>query len=111
MPILHVFIIVIDILLSIFFKLNSIVKLVDCRFPWSHGQQSKQLYASMACHQLLSGFLANGHLPRVSRQSCLPANDKSNNEVKPGAVHKYPNIYLKAEEKPGEYQLGREFCE
>ena len=26
------------------------------------------------CHQLLPGFLANGHLPRVSR---LSANDKA----------------------------------
>jgi hypothetical protein len=35
----------------------------------------------MACHQLLSGFLLNGHLPRVSRQSRLSANDNGDNEM------------------------------
>jgi hypothetical protein len=30
------------------------------------------------CHQLLSGFLANDHLPQVSR---LSANDKDDNDV------------------------------
>ena len=28
------------------------------------------------CHQLLHGFLAKGHLSRVSRQSRLSVNDK-----------------------------------
>ena len=28
------------------------------------------------CHQLLSGFLDNGNLSRVSRQSCLSANNR-----------------------------------
>ena len=37
-------------------------------------------------HQLLSGFLTNGHLPRVSRQSCLTVNDEGDNEMIPGAV-------------------------
>ena len=31
--------------------------------------------------QLLSGFIANGHLPRVSPQSRLSANDKGYNEI------------------------------
>ena len=46
------------------------------------------------------GFLANGYLPRVSRQSRLP-DDNVNNEV----MHKrtIPSIYLIAEGKP---QLG-----
>jgi hypothetical protein len=33
------------------------------------------------CHQLLSGFLTNDHLPRVAHQS---PNDKGDNEIKPG---------------------------
>ena len=41
------------------------------------GQKSFRLV--WRCHQLLSGFLANGHLPRMS---CLSANDKEDNEVK-----------------------------
>ena len=46
------------------------------------------------CHQLLSGFLAKGHLLRVSRQ---PANDKGDNEMTPWTVHRSPGIYLIAE--------------
>ena len=34
----------------------------------------------------------------MSRQSRLSANDKGDNEVKPGAVHRSPGIYLTAEE-------------
>ena len=58
------------------------------------------------CHQLLSGFLANGHLPRVSPQSRLSASDKGDNEIIPGAVHIYPGIYLTAEENTAGSQLG-----
>ena len=29
------------------------------------------------------------------------ANDKSDNEIKPGAVHRSPGIYLTAEDNPG----------
>ena len=36
----------------------------------------------------MSRFLANDHLPRVSRQSCLLANDKGYNDVNPGAIHR-----------------------
>ena len=43
--------------------------------------------------------------PRVSRQSCLSANDKGDNEVTTGAVHRSPGISLKAEENPGKSQL------
>ena len=34
------------------------------------------------------------------------ANDKGDNEMMPGAVHRSPGIYLSAEENPGESQLG-----
>ena len=57
------------------------------------------------CHQL-SEFLAKENLPRVLRQSCLSANDKGDNEMKLGAVHR-SGIYLTAEENPGKPQLGR----
>ena len=53
---------------------------------------------------LLSGFLPNGHLPRVSRQSRLSANDNCDNEKKPRAVHR--DTYLTAEENPSQLQLG-----
>ena len=57
------------------------------------------------CHQLISEFLAKGHLPRMCHQSRLRANDKGDNEKIPGAVHRSPGIYLTAEENPGKPQL------
>jgi hypothetical protein len=57
------------------------------------------------CHQLLSGFLANDHLPQLSRQSRLSAKGKNDNEVKQGEVHRSPSIYLTIEESPGKHQL------
>ena len=47
-------------------------------------------------HQLLFGFLANGHLPRVSSQSRLSANDFGDNKVKPEGVNRSPGIYIPA---------------
>ena len=38
-------------------------------------------------HQLLSRFLVKGHLPRLSSQLRLSANDNGDNEMMPGAVH------------------------
>ena len=58
------------------------------------------------CHQLLSGFLAKGHLPRVLRQSRLSAKDKGDNELIPGTLHRSSGIYLMAEENPGKPLLG-----
>ena len=58
------------------------------------------------CHHLLSGFLANVHLLRVSRKSRLSTNDKGDNEMIPGVVHRTPGIHCKAEENPGNPQLG-----
>ena len=58
------------------------------------------------CHQLLSGFIANGHLPRVSWQSRLSANDMGDNEVKPGAVLRFPVMYITAEGNPEKPLLG-----
>ena len=40
--------------------------------PWAAVKKSFKLV--WQCHQLLSGFIANDHLPRVSSQSCLSAN-------------------------------------
>ena len=49
------------------------------------------------CNQLVSGFLANDHLPPVSRQPHLSAYDKDD-EMKQEAVHRSLGIYLMAEE-------------
>ena len=68
--------------------------------PRSHGLQPKSVWR---CHQLLSVFRANDHLSRVSRQS---ANNKRDNEIIPGDVHRSPWIYPSVEENPWKYQLG-----
>ena len=57
--------------------------------------QPKELKESVAVHHLLSGFLSEAYLPRVSYQS---TNDKGDNEMIPGAVHRSPGIYLTSEE-------------
>ena len=54
----------------------------------------KKIQLLWGCDQLLSGFLAKGHLPRVSRQSIMI-------RAIPGAVHRSPDIRLTAEENPG----------
>ena len=69
--------------------------------PWAAAKKNFQLM--WRCHQLLSGFLAKGHLPRVSRQV---SNDKGNNEMILVAVHRSPSICLTAEENPRKPQLG-----
>ena len=46
------------------------IMMVKPRCPWSHGGCGQKSFKLMGrCHQLLSGFLAKGHLLRVSRQS------------------------------------------
>jgi hypothetical protein len=52
------------------------------------------------CHQLLSGFLVNGHLPQVLHQS---ANNKGD-EMILQTVHR-SGIFLTAEENPRKSQL------
>ena len=56
-------------------------------------------------------FRVIGHLPRVPCQSCLSTNDKGDNEMNPGTVHKSPGIRLAAEENSGKPQLGDRLME
>ena len=58
------------------------------------------------CHQLLSGFLTNDHVPRVSHHSCLSVNDKGDEVKIPEIVQRFPGIDLTNEEEPGIYELG-----
>ena len=57
------------------------------------------------CLQRLSGFLVNDFLPRESSQSRLSANDKGENEMRPGTLHR-SSIYLTAEESPWKPLIG-----
>ena len=41
----------------------------------------------------------------MSINSCLSGNDKDDNKMIPGAVHRSPGIYLMDEENPGKPQL------
>ena len=68
----------------------------DVHDPWLGAEKNFKLV--WRCHQLLSGFLAKGHLPRVSRQSRWSINNKNHNEMMLGAVHTSPGICLTAEE-------------
>jgi hypothetical protein len=64
------------------------------------GCGQKSLLLVWRCHQLLSGFLAKGHLFPVSRWSRLSVNDKGDNEMIPRTVFRSPGIYLTAENTP-----------
>ena len=67
----------------------------------SEKTQTKNFQFSMAVpHYLQSGFLAKGHMPRVSRQS---AKDKSDNETILGDLHR---SHLTGEENPGKSDVG-----
>ena len=69
------------------------------------GCDQKNFKLVWRCHQLLSRFFVKGYLHRVSRQSHILGNDKGDNEMIQGTVHRYPGIYLTAEENPGKPQL------
>jgi hypothetical protein len=81
----------IDINLQKYLKLNRIIRIQFCNLlsmePWVVAKKSFKLV--WRCHQLLSGFLANDLLPRVSRQSPKYNGD---NEMIPGSVHTSPGI-------------------
>ena len=66
------------------------------------GQQSFTLV--WRCHQLLSRVLARGHLPLVSPQSRLSANDKGDNEMSPGALYLTITYYTVSTQVTGESQ-------
>ena len=74
--------------------------------PWSHGLRSKDFKLVLWCHELLSKFAANSHLPRVLRKLRLSANDKGDDKMILGTVHRFPGIYLAAKENPGKRLLG-----
>ena len=46
-------------------------------YRWSLGFDQESFKLGWQCHQLLSVFLANGHLPRVSRQSVNNAGNEN----------------------------------
>ena len=60
------------------------------------------LYTLSSNLYFLSRFLANGILPRLSRQSA----NKGDNKMILGVSHRSPDISLKAEESPRKPQLG-----
>ena len=67
---------------------------------WTTAKKSFKLV--WQCNQ----FLTKNHLPWVSYQSCLSANDKGVNEMLLGAVCRSPGIYIVTDENPGKPQLG-----
>ena len=69
----------------------------------SFGQESFMLMCLY--YQLISGFLSDDHLPRVSCQSGVSVGDKSDNVMIPVIVERCPGIYFKAEENRVKRQL------
>ena len=65
--------IVVLVTLHLFISLLELSLLIDsifqCTWPVVLGCGQKNFQLVRRCHQVLSGFLAKGHLPRVSRQS------------------------------------------
>ena len=47
-----------------------------------------------------------GRVPRQRSLAPSVVNDKGDNEMIPGALHRSPGIFFMAEETPGEPQLG-----
>ena len=71
----------------------------------SMGCSQKNFKLVWQCHQFLSGFLAKGHLPRVSRQLRLSVMIRVIMKWFQ-AVHRSPGICLTAEQNPRKPQLG-----
>ena len=71
--------------------------------PWPAEKNAFKLVRR--CHQLLSELLAKGHFPECHVVTSV-ANDKDDNEMIPGVVHRSPVICLTAEENPGKPQVG-----
>ena len=68
------------------------------------GQKSFKLV--WRCHQLLFGFPAKGYFAPSFPSVTSVANDKGDNEMILGAVHRSPGICLTAKENPRKPQLG-----
>jgi hypothetical protein len=64
----------------------------------SMGSARKALSKFGGATSSCSGSYTKGHFFRVSRKPRLSANDKDDDEIIPGAVHRYSGIYLRAEE-------------
>ena len=69
--------------------------------PWSHGLRPKKFQASAPVRVPSQRPLA----PSIMSVTSV-ANDKGDNEIILGAVHRSPGIWLTAEENPRKPQLG-----
>jgi hypothetical protein len=65
---------------------------------WAADKQNFKLVGR--CHHLLSGSQAKGHLPQVSRQSLLSANDKSDNGMMQGLCTDLLTFVLRLRKAP-----------
>ena len=86
-------------------SVNPELTVLNC-CPWSHGLHPKKLLASVAMPPAPVRFPSQRPLaPSVSSVTSV-ANDKRDNEMIPGAMHRSPGSCLTAEENPGKLQLG-----
>ena len=77
-----------------------------CCFPWSHGLRPKKLQVSVAV--LPASVRVPNQRPLAPSVALLTSvvNDKGDNEMILGTVHRSPGICLTAEENPIKPQLG-----
>ena len=68
--------------------------------PWSNGLQSRKLLASVAVPPAPVQIPSQSPLALSVASVTSVSNDKGDNEIILGAVHRPPGIYLTAEENP-----------
>ena len=73
---------------------------------WSHRLQPKKLHTSVAVPAATVQIPSQRPLALSVTSVTSVANDKGDNEMILGAVHRYPGICLTAEENPRKPQLG-----
>ena len=74
-----------DFIGRLIYKNRDFITTENVKLPAVHGAMGcsqKSFKLVWRCHQLLSGFLAKGHLSRVSCQSRFLANDKGDYEIR-----------------------------
>ena len=86
-------------------KLNYLSDIVTCH-PWNHKLQPNTLLTSTAVPP--AAVRAPSQRPLAPSVTLVTSvtNDKVDNEMIPGAVHRYPGICLTAEVNLGKPQLG-----
>ena len=82
------------------------IRLCDTCCPWNHGSRPKKLSTSVSVPPAPVRVPSQRLLAPSDASAMSAANDKGDNEMIPGTVHRYPGICLTDEKNPGKPQLG-----